>query len=132
MLGIELKKLMQTVQKMNDNKVFYELLKKVQSNLPEIQKLFNSYQSIYFPPRKAEFFCLELNGEAGELANAEKKIWKGKSVPKEILEDEAADVFIALINYANARDIDLSQAVKSKLQIIEDKRRSLNQMGEDY
>ncbi|MFN3306411.1 MAG: hypothetical protein ACK42Z_04400 [Candidatus Kapaibacteriota bacterium] len=117
---------------MNDNNVFNELLEKVQSNLPEIQNLFNKYQNNFFPPRRAEFFCLELNGEAGELANAEKKIWKGKSVPKDKLEDEAADVFIALMNYVNARNIDIATAIKSKLQVIEDKRRSLHQIGEDY
>ncbi len=117
---------------MNDNDVFNELLEKVQSNLPEIQNLFNKYQSYFFPPRKAEFFCLELNGEAGELANAEKKIWKGKSVPIEKLEEEAADVFIALMNYVNARNINIATALKLKLQIIEDIRRSLNQIGEDY
>ncbi|HOK14577.1 MAG TPA: hypothetical protein PK007_06595, partial [Candidatus Kapabacteria bacterium] len=79
-----------------------------------------------------EFFCLELNGEAGELANLEKKIWKGKLVQLEQVADEAADTFIALLNYANSRKINLAEAVAKKLKIIEQKRVELAKKGEDY
>ncbi|MCL5990874.1 MAG: hypothetical protein M1419_02075, partial [Bacteroidetes bacterium] len=89
-------------------------------SLKIIQSEFDSYQNNYFPKRTPEFFCLELNGEAGELANAEKKLWKGKNVENSLLEDEAADVFIALMNYSNSRKINLGEAVKEKLIKIEE------------
>ncbi|TAL68163.1 MAG: hypothetical protein EPN82_12265 [Bacteroidetes bacterium] len=100
--------------------------------LNHIQSEFDSYQKNFFPERKPEFFCLELNGEAGELANEEKKLWKGKSVDKSQLEDEAADVFIALMNYSNSRQINLTEAVKEKLFKIENKRKSLAKEGKEY
>lgn len=101
-------------------------------NLSEVQRLFDEYQKKNFPERSPEFFCLELNGEAGELANAEKKRWKGKNVPDEIFCDEAADVLIALMNYANSRNIDLGSSVKTKLLIIEKIRQELAEKGLDY
>lgn len=98
----------------------------------QIQNDFDSYQKEYFPMRSPEFFCLELNGEAGELANLEKKIWKGKDIPHECLEDEAADVLIALMNYSNSRGINLGKALIEKLVKIENKRSELEKNGEDY
>jgi NTP pyrophosphatase (non-canonical NTP hydrolase) len=38
------------------------------------------------------------------------------------LAEEAADVFISLINYCNSRQINLEQAVTDKLKIIEERR----------
>ncbi len=102
------------------------------NKLQEIQTDFDKYQKKYFTQRKPEFFCLELNGEAGELANLEKKLWKGKNINMKQLEDEAADVFIALMNYCNSREIDLSKAVNIKLNEIEIKRKELNSIGEEY
>ena len=67
-------------------------------HLSHIQKAFDDYQNNYFQKRSPEFFCLELNGEAGELANNEKKKWKGREIEHSSFEDEAADVFIALMN----------------------------------
>ena len=93
-----------------------------EENLNLIQTEFDNYQKQNFPERPPEFFCLELNGEAGELANLEKKKWKGKDIPFENLADEAADVFIALMNYSNSRGIDLGKAVATKLEKIENKR----------
>lgn len=101
-------------------------------SLKIIQSEFDFYQTNYFPKRSPEFFCLELNGEAGELANAEKKLWKGKKVDGYLLEDEAADVFIALMNYSNSRQINLSKAVQEKLIKIEEKRLFLAKTGEEY
>jgi len=100
--------------------------------LKSIQSEFDIYQKGYFPERIPAFFSLELCGEAGELANAEKKLWKGKNIDKGLIEDEAADVFITLMNYCNSRDIDLGKAVKNKLEIIDGKRLKLNAKGEDY
>lgn len=87
-----------------------------------LQNEFDQYQKAGFPERGSNFFSLELCGEAGELANLEKKAWKGKVMTHDRFEDEAADVLIALINYSNARGINLADAVQKKMQIIEEKR----------
>ena len=109
-----------------------ELRDVVKKALEASQTHFDEYQRAFFPERSPEFFCLELNGEAGELANKEKKLWKGKKIADEELADEAADVFIALMNYSNSRRIDLGSAVAKKLEIIDKKRTELNARGEDY
>ncbi|APJ03332.1 MazG-like family protein [Silvanigrella aquatica] len=92
--------------------------------LNTIQSDFDKYQNSAFVERPAHFFSLELCGECGELANLEKKIWRdpSKNIAHEMLADEAADVFIALMNYCNARHIKLEEAVANKLKRIEDKR----------
>ena len=109
-----------------------ELHDSSQTSLNELQALFKQYQAAAFPARSPEFFCLELCGEAGELANLEKKRWKGKSIDDERFCDEAADVFIALMNYSNARGLCLGDAVREKLQRIEKKRVRLEEQGEVY
>ena len=105
----------------------------MEGSLVQIQFSFERYQREAFPHRPSEFLCLELCGEAGELANLEKKIWRdpSKSLPVDRLEEEAADVFITLMNYANSRNIDLSKAVTSKLKEIE-ARRCLGLMGQTH
>jgi NTP pyrophosphatase (non-canonical NTP hydrolase) len=107
---------------MNDPQTVHPLCAELQatvvSHAAQIQEAFDRYQQACFIARSAEFFCLELCGEAGELANLEKKRWKGASVADERIRDEAADVFIALMNYANARGVNLAQAVADKLQRI--------------
>lgn len=97
-----------------------------------IQNGFDEYQNECFSSKPSEFFCLELNGEAGELANLEKKSWKGNSPDFQRFEDEAADVFIALMNYCNVKHINLEKAVVEKLQKIESKRAELEKLGEKY
>ncbi len=109
-----------------------KFLDTVQKNIPGIQEEFDKYQKEYFPVRSPEFFCLELNGEAGELANLEKKIWKGRDIAGELLADEAADVFIALMNYANSRNINLGDAVAKKLLVIDRKMRQMKEEGKEY
>lgn len=109
-----------------------DFLDKVTAFIPEIQKEFDSYQKQYFPERTPQFFCLELNGEAGELANLEKKRWKGKDIDDFDIADEAADVFIALMNYSNSRNINLGDAVSKKLKWIDDKMKKLKAKGEEY
>ena len=84
------------------------------NGLKTIQKEFDLYQNNAFEKRSASFFSLELCGESGELANLEIEMDK--------LSDEAADVFIALMNYCNSRNINLEESVHSKLKRIEDKR----------
>lgn len=98
--------------------------------LKNIQNEFDVYQKNAFESRSPSFFSLELCGECGELANLEKKIWRdpSKEIEMEKLSDEAADVFIALMNYCNTRNIDLENSVMIKLVKIEEKR-LLGQMG---
>jgi NTP pyrophosphatase (non-canonical NTP hydrolase) len=92
--------------------------------LRALQGAFDRYQLAAFPARSPQFFALELAGEAGEVANNEKKVWKGKAIPHAQLADEAADVLIALMNYANSNRIDLAEAVATKLREIDRRRTS--------
>ena len=91
--------------------------------LKALQEEFEAYQRAAFPEREPRFFALELCGEAGELANLEKKEWKGSAAPSGAeYADEAADVLIAVLNYANERGIDLAQAVREKMAEIDRRR----------
>lgn len=90
--------------------------------LRTLQHEFQHYQDVAFPVRPSRFFALELAGETGELANLEKKVWKGREVADAAFEDEAADVCIALLNFANSRGIDLAGAVEKKMSVIDQRR----------
>ena len=92
--------------------------------LRALQAEFRRYQEVAFPVRPPRFFALELAGETGELANLEKKAWKGRRVEAADLADEAADVCIALLNFANSRRIDLAAAVEAKMRRIDQRQRS--------
>ncbi|MFN4985182.1 MAG: hypothetical protein ACK5GI_03460 [Ignavibacteria bacterium] len=92
-----------------------ELVERIENGLGDIQRAFDIYQNEFFIARPPEFFALELCGEAGELAKLEKKRWRGQDISDQHTADEAADVLISLINFANARGIDLTSAVVSKL-----------------
>lgn len=91
------------------------LVGRIEDGLGDIQRAFDVYQNEFFITRPPEFFALELCGEAGELANLEKKRWRGQQISDESVADEAADVLISLMNFANARGIDLKSAVVNKL-----------------
>jgi len=95
-----------------------ELIERIENGLGDIQRAFDVYQHEFFIARPPEFFALELCGEAGELANLEKKRWRGQNISDQHTADEAADVLISLMNFANARGIDLTSAVIDKLQRI--------------
>jgi len=112
--------------------VLNNLINLTENHLADIQKAFDDYQNNYFTARSPEFFCLELNGEAGELANNEKKQWKGREIEHSAFEDEAADVMIALMNYSNARKIDLASALSRKLKTIENKRIEMLKEGKNF
>ncbi len=92
--------------------------------LATLQTEFQRYQEAAFPHRPPRFFALELAGETGELANLEKKVWKGRQVDEADFVDEAADVCIALLNFANSRGIDLAAAVEHKMRHIDRRRRA--------
>lgn len=98
------------------------LLPQAYAGLRSLQSEFDRYQRAAFPERPSHFFSLELCGEAGELANLEKKVWKGRSVEDAAFVDEAADVVIAALNYANSRGIDLAGAVEAKMARIDARR----------
>lgn len=95
-----------------------------------MQRQFATYQESAFPSRPSHFFSLELCGEAGELANLEKKVWKGLAIADERFADEAADVLIAVLNYANSRGIDLAGAAELKMAAID--RRRVEEGGEGH
>ena len=114
------------------NEYIDNLLATVSNSIEEIQIKFDDYQNAFFSERTPQFFCLELNGEAGELANDEKKIWKGREISHEKLADEAADVLIALFNYANSRKINLGASLKHKLRKIEQIRLERAKEGKEY
>lgn len=92
-----------------------DLVERIGTSIPSVQEGFDTYQRECFIERPSEFFALELCGEAGELANLEKKRWKGTVIDPAHIADEAADVFIALMNFSNAAGIDLAAAVAAKL-----------------
>jgi NTP pyrophosphatase (non-canonical NTP hydrolase) len=94
------------------------------TGLRDGQLSFQAYQTQAFEERGPAFFALELAGECGELCNAEKKIWRDPKRPLDLphLAEEAADVLITLLNYCNARGIDLEGAVEAKLARIEERR----------
>lgn len=108
------------------------LINVIKSQGTDIQSAFREYQDKHFIQRTPEFFCLELCGEAGELANLEKKLWKGKDIDSEAVESEVADVFIALHNYANSRGISIAKVVTEKLAKIEEKRSKHQSDGTIY
>lgn len=108
------------------------LLNSISNCINNIQQKFDEYQKANFPERSPQFFCLELNGEAGELANLEKKGWKGREIRESDLAEEAADVFIALMNYANSRNIKLESSIQNKLLIIEKNRMERENEGLSY
>ena len=100
------------------------LLPRSYGGLRSLQEEFMCYQDAAFPRRSTRFFALELAGETGELANLEKKEWKGRPVDEAAFVDEVADVCIALLNFANGRGVDLAGAVDRKMRIVDAKRRA--------
>lgn len=90
-------------------------------SVQQVQHLLAQFQANWFGARPPAFHALELCGESGELANLEKKAWRETSCQLYLDEmaEEAADVYITLLNYANARQIDLATAVEAKLRILE-------------
>ena len=96
-----------------------DLLPTSYAGLRTLQGEFDAYQAAAFPDRGPSFFALELAGETGELANLEKKVWKGRVVEDAAFVDEAADVLIALLNYSNSRGIDIAHAAQEKMAKID-------------
>lgn len=67
-----------------------------------------------------EYLALSLAGEAGEVANAVKKVIRGDlsyDEQRKEIELELADVFIYLIKFAYQMDFDLSARFMEKMEI---------------
>ena len=72
--------------------------------------------------RRMPVFPVHVKAQAGDR-------WR---IPRERVEDETADVFIAVLNYADARGIDLARVVAEKLRTIEARRLERAGRGEVY
>ena len=62
------------------------------------------------------FLALAICGEAGELANLVKKLWRGDTVNSEEIRDEIADIRIYLEHIARLLHFDLDKACERKLR----------------
>lgn len=78
------------------------------------------------------YVALSLAGEAGELANVMKKLWRADprvglpagfaalpAADKKRIADELADVLLMSLVLANHIEIDVEEAIASKLEIID-------------
>lgn len=61
------------------------------------------------------FLALAQAGEAGELANLYKKIWRGDKIPLAKIESEIADVYIYLKHLCGHLGIDIDAAATKKV-----------------
>jgi NTP pyrophosphatase (non-canonical NTP hydrolase) len=61
------------------------------------------------------FLALAICGEAGELANLVKKLWRGDDVDRDQIRDEIADIRIYLEHISRHLNIDLDRACERKL-----------------
>ena len=67
------------------------------------------------------FLALAICGEAGELANLVKKMWRGDDVAQEQLQEEIADIRIYLEHLARHLQIDLDRACENKLDVVSER-----------
>jgi len=67
------------------------------------------------------FLALAICGEAGELANLVKKMWRGDQVDVAEIQDEIADIRIYLGHLCRHLRIDLDGACERKLQEVADR-----------
>ncbi len=67
------------------------------------------------------FLALAISGEAGELANLVKKMWRGDDVEAGQIRDEIADLRIYLEHLSRHLQIDLDSACDKKLEEVADR-----------
>src|SRR5262245_31524658 len=67
------------------------------------------------------FLALAICGEAGELANLVKKMWRGDDVDLAQIRDELADIRIYLEHLARHLKVDLDSACEHKLDEVADR-----------
>jgi NTP pyrophosphatase (non-canonical NTP hydrolase) len=78
-------------------------------------KLAQAKGGLNSEPEVLHFLTLAICGEAGELANLVKKMWRGDEVDPEHIRDEIADIRIYLEHISRHLDIDLDKACERKL-----------------
>jgi NTP pyrophosphatase (non-canonical NTP hydrolase) len=67
------------------------------------------------------FLALAICGEAGELANFIKKMWRGDEVDQAQIRDEIADIRIYLEHISRHLKFDLDRACERKLEEVADR-----------
>lgn len=103
----------------------------------ELQREIAAFDAERFTPLGPAYLALNLAGEAGELANVVKKLWRSDPAVAEpggfaaIRDDERtriaaelADVVITGLVLANHLHIDVEAEVRSKLAVIEERLRA--------
>ncbi len=81
-------------------------------------KLAQARGSLTSDAEVLNFLALAICGEAGELANLVKKIWRGDEVKCEDLRDEIADIRIYLEHIARHLRFDLDEACERKVKAV--------------
>ena len=103
----------------------------------DIQRRVAAFDAEQFRSLGPGYVALSLAGEAGELANLVKKLWRtnpligqpeGYAVvepaDRELIADELADVLLMSLVLANHLGIDVEKAIISKLRVIDDRLRA--------
>lgn len=67
------------------------------------------------------FLTLAICGEAGELANLVKKLWRGDDVDRDLIRDEIADIRIYLEHLSRHLDLDLDKVCERKLDEVHER-----------
>src|SRR5258708_3692913 len=81
-------------------------------------KLAQSKGSLTSDTEVLNFLALAICGEAGELANLIKKMWRGDEVDGDQIRDEIADIRIYLEHIARHLRFDLDEACERKLEVV--------------
>jgi NTP pyrophosphatase (non-canonical NTP hydrolase) len=81
-------------------------------------KLAQARGSLTSDAEVLNFLALAICGEAGELANLVKKMWRGDEVDSEEIRDEIADIRIYLEHIARHLRFDLDEACERKLKAV--------------
>jgi NTP pyrophosphatase (non-canonical NTP hydrolase) len=84
-------------------------------------KLAQAKGSLMSDSEVLSFLALAICGEAGELANLVKKLWRGDEVDRDQIRDEIADIRIYLEHISRHLDIDLDKACERKLDEVHDR-----------
>lgn len=88
------------------------------ANHQEFIKRANAKGHLRSDAQVISFLGLALCGEAGELANLLKKMWRGDSVSTQDLWHEIADVRIYLQHLAEHLGVDIDAACQQKVEIV--------------
>jgi NTP pyrophosphatase (non-canonical NTP hydrolase) len=84
-------------------------------------KLAQAKGSLTSDTEVLHFLALAICGEAGELANLVKKMWRGDHVDTADIRDEIADIRIYLEHLCRHLQIDLDSACEHKLDEVADR-----------